>query len=257
MSIPRPISILIVFVTSIIVWAALLAMAARTGFPARLLLGEKCCRPTFEVVRLAFDSEGQARTDYVIVGMPEFIGRMATRLPETNTYTAVPLPALSLPQLAAAVDLFGHKSPTAFILQNAPHLWTDLLVAVEKPDTRAWKLYTKAYGGLGGWAHAALENLAVLKRIAAAPCQPREAHSELPDRFLWASFLPEPMFSERAREFRATPANQAKTVWVFDPAWIPGDTLDDTRAALLAFCATARQVPGLGHFVAIDELALE
>jgi hypothetical protein len=256
MSIPRPISILIVFLMSIVVWIALLAIAARTGTPARFLLTENCLRPTFEVARLAFDSERQARTDYVIVGLPEFIERMATRLPETKTHTAVALPGLSLPQLSAAVDLFGHKKPTAFILQNAPHLWTDLLVAVEKPDTRAWKLHTRSYGGFR-WAYAALENLAVLKRIATAPCQPREANPELPNRFLWASFLPEPMFSERRGEFRAAPANQANTVWVFDPAWIPADTMDDTRHALIEFCATARQVPGLGQFVAIDEFAIK
>jgi hypothetical protein len=56
---------------------------------------------------------------------------------------------------------------------------------------------------------------------------------------------------------QAAPANQTSIVWVLDPAWIPADTMDDTRRARIEFCATARQVPGLGQFVAIDKFAIK
>ena len=254
MSVPKPLSIFIVFLLSLVVWISALVVAGRSGFPTRLLLCESCYRPTFELTRLAFKYKDLHKPEYVIIGTDEFIEHILERIDSSKTYIAVPIQKFKLKQIADIQSIFSEKQPTWFIVQNAPILWVDVLdeneIAIQ--DTLGWRLYRDKLKL--NPIRFALKNLEFIFNLSSTPCQNKEKQYRLPEHFLWASFLPEQMLSENLQFHNVTSAVEEKTWWVFDPSWIPEDTMKDTYQSLINFCLNTQHVPGLGRFVSLEDI---
>jgi hypothetical protein len=267
MAIRKSISILIIFVAAFALWVVLFAAAGISGIPARQLLEYSCPRPGLEVARIAFQTEGLKKADYVVAGTPDFVARASKDLPTSAKVVTIPLSTVTLAQYESVVDVFEQKSPTAFILQNAPHLWIDIDHALARgsQNTRSWKLHNEELTADTSLDLAeesldfAEESFKALGAIVTKRCKKKTTGNRLPPDFLWTSFLPEPLMSRARKAFSPSVEigkgqDQTRVIWVFDPSWIPADAMDDTRQALIAFATGPREEEGLGELVSFDRL---
>jgi hypothetical protein len=260
MALRKSVSILIIFVVAFALWVVLFAAAGISGIPACQLLENTCPRAGLEVARIAFQTEGLEKVDYVVAGTPDFVARASKDLPKSAMTVRIPLGTVSLAQYEDVVDIFETKAPTAFVLQNAPHLWTDIdhALARGKQNTLSWKLHN-AELTVDTSLDLVKESFKALGALVTKRCK-RKTTGSLPPDFLWTSFLPEPLMSRTRKAF--TPSveigrgkGETRVIWVFDPDWIPADAMDDTRQALIAFAAGPREEEGLGELISFDRLA--
>lgn len=260
MSFPRYISIPLVFVVALFAWVALFAFLGKAAIPGRYLLSSSCYRPGFELVRVAFEKENVEHCDYVIVGTENFSKKIIKKIPDSRSVVEIHLQTLSLAQYAEVLNIFTEKKPKYFILQNAPHFWTDIQhnLALGKQQTALWSLYGKdvEYKSLFNTASASLR---AMIDLAVSPCleRNRKNKSGLPGNFLWVSFLPEPLLSETIDKYHRAVRNKRaidNSLWVFDPDWLPPDTMEDTRTALYAFAGSPKKIDKLGQFVNLGQV---
>jgi hypothetical protein len=260
MALRKSVSILIIFVVAFALWVVLFAAAGISGIPARQLLENTCPRAGLEVARVAFQTEGLEKIDYVVAGTPVFVARASKDLPKSAVIVRIPLSTVSLAQYEDVVDVFETKAPTAFVLQNAPHLWTDIDNALARgnQNTRFWKLHN-AELTVDTSLDLAKESFKALGALVTKRCKRKATGSRLPPDFLWTSFLPEPLMSRTRKAFSPSVEigrgeGETRVIWVFDRNWIPADAMDDTRQALIAFSAGPREEEGLGELISFDSL---